>query len=165
MGGLTGGAIGSMMGGKIGAVAGSLVGAAAGFGTMKASNAVSGKPGSFATGTLMTPIAGGALIAGALHGGALHRGAAATLNMINNNPRKFGALALGAYGISKLAGTGPGQVNISTNDLGRLAEQSGVPSTGFDFGMGASSSQQSNAMFMNSTSGLVQGLHRGRHRG
>ena len=81
------------------------------------------------------------------------------------NPTMAAAIGLGAYGTYQLSKTGPGGTNYEPENLGRLAQQSDVSSTGFDPGMGASRYQESRAMFMDSTAGLVQGLHKGRHRG
>lgn len=88
-----------------------------------------------------------------------------TMNWSLRNPGSAIALGAGAYGMYSLANSGPQGSNLSKKDMEALAIQNGIPSTGFDYGMGASVSQDSRAMFMNSTMGLTQGLHKNRHRG
>ena len=73
----------------------------------------------------------------------------------------IGAVGAGMYG---LASSGPGGGGTTAEEMGAIASSSGVSSTGFDPGMGSSFRQNSRAMFMDSTNGLVQGMHRGRHR-
>jgi hypothetical protein len=59
-----------------------------------------------------------------------------------------------------IAGAGMGMYGLAS-----VAERAGVPSSGFIPGMGATRNQIADMMFMDSTQGLVQGLHQGRHRG
>jgi hypothetical protein len=67
-------------------------------------------------------------------------------------------LAGGAAGGYQLMKSGPGRANIDTDEMAYLGAQSGLSSSGFSGG-----EVTSHQNFMNSTHGLVQGLHRGRH--
>jgi hypothetical protein len=109
--------------------------------------------------------------AGKLGGRALLAGGSGALRTAEfalNRPRTAAALAIagggGIAGAYALANSGPGGSGMNERELGTVAAMSGGPSTGFAPGMGASHRQQSRAMFMDSTFGLVQGLSRGRHR-
>ena len=83
------------------------------------------------------------------------------MNVMLNNPRLVMGLGLVAGAtamINEAWGSGP--VGRSTKEgMNMAAQQQQMPSTGFRAGMGAT--RQS---FLDSTEGLVQGLHRGRHR-
>jgi len=91
------------------------------------------------------------------------RDASSVLSFAMQNPKTaiaFGAVGLGAYGLAR---SGTGDAGSSLSGMSAVAQKSGLPSTGFDLGMGASRRQEDRFMFENSTSGLVQGLSRGRH--
>ena len=70
------------------------------------------------------------------------------------NPKTSLALAGGTVGLTALAMSGPGESSMSAEAMNTYAASLGTPSTGVV-----------GPMFENSTQGLVQGLHRGRHRG
>jgi len=68
----------------------------------------------------------------------------------------------GLYGASAAVGTG--ESGMDAAEASAIMQQHGGPSTGFAPGMGAMKRQSDRSMFMESTFGLTQGLHRGRHR-
>ena len=76
----------------------------------------------------------------------------------------------GMYALSQ-SGSGVQHNDLSVNGMAQLAMQNNISSTGFNIGEGASINQAQNSMFENrinlenSTYGLVQGMHRGRHGG
>jgi hypothetical protein len=72
----------------------------------------------------------------------------------------IGAVGMGAYALSS---SGMSESDMSDREMEALAMRGGAPSTGFGAGEGAGIRQNARAMFLDSTSGLVQGLHRGRH--
>lgn len=80
-----------------------------------------------------------------------------------NNPRTAMGIGLAGAGMYGLATSGPNSTSISSAETAQLAEQGKFSSTGFSPGMGSSRNQESRAAFLNSTIGLTQGLHRGRH--
>lgn len=98
----------------------------------------------------------GAGLKGAWWGGKKAWGA---LKWIDKNPGKAGALALGTMGAVGLAYSGPSNINRSASEAAKVAEYDGGPSSGFEWGRGAE-----RLTFEQSTQGLVQGMHRGRHR-
>jgi hypothetical protein len=71
------------------------------------------------------------------------------------------ALGIGAAGYGLATA---GNAGLSTAEMAGIATAHGVPSTGFMPGMGGAGRQDARMMFMDSTHGLVQGLHTGRHR-
>lgn len=80
-----------------------------------------------------------------------------------SNPRLAVGMAAGlAVGGYALFGGGP---SGGVEGHAALAQQTGISSTGYDLGMGGTGRQDPQNMFTNSANGLVQGLHRGRHRG
>ena len=70
-----------------------------------------------------------------------------------------GTAGLGLYA---LAGTGAGTSDMSEDEVNALAFRYG-PSTGFTPGTGSMAYDPRRMRFIDSTGGLVQGLHRGRH--
>lgn len=70
------------------------------------------------------------------------------------------ALLLAGGGVAAYYGmkSGPGRSELNVDEMGQLAAARGLSSSGFTVGQ-VSSHQD----FMNSTQGLVQGLHHGRH--
>jgi hypothetical protein len=68
----------------------------------------------------------------------------------------LGGGGLAMYGLAR---SGPQNANRSVDEMARMAEYQGNPSTGFSPGEGST-----RAAFEQSTEGLVQGLHRSRHR-
>lgn len=64
------------------------------------------------------------------------------------------------YGAYKLSQTGPQSRSTTKEEDAQLAVDYDLPSTGFNLGEGST-----RAALINSTDGLVQGLHRGRHHG
>jgi hypothetical protein len=106
---------------------------------------------------------------------AVGAGARGAINLVANHPRAVG-IGLGAVAIGHMASAGPAgpgmrvalggaeMAGLVDQERGGLAQLANVPSTGYAPGMGAARQQQANAMFINSTMGLTQGLHRARHR-
>jgi len=93
------------------------------------------------------------------------RGAASVAGFALRRPRTtiaLGAAGLGAYGLAQMGGSG--QSGMDADEAAAIAHVHGGPSTGFAPGMGTNARQDQRAMFMDSTFGLTQGLHRGRHR-
>ena len=80
-----------------------------------------------------------------------------------NHPYATTALAGAGIGTVAFVGSGVDNSRMSTNSMSKIAQQSGISSSGFEPGMGASARQEERQMFMDSTFGLTQGLHRGRH--
>lgn len=77
---------------------------------------------------------------------------------------------LGKFGLiaGAIAGIGYGLSSIGTpyagaEHMSEVAAQSGISSTGFDPGFGGDHYQPERQSFIQSTEGLVQGLHRRRH--
>jgi hypothetical protein len=82
-----------------------------------------------------------------------------------NHPYAATALAgagIGAYSFMSSGYSGSG---MNANTMSQIAQQSGISSSGFEPGMGANTQQGERQMFMDSTFGLTQGLHKSRHRG
>ena len=82
-----------------------------------------------------------------------------------NNPYATLGLAGAGLGLYGLANSGPGQSDLSVDQMSALVSNNGYSSTGFAPGMGTGYRQESRAMFMDSAAGLVQGLNRRRHGG
>lgn len=69
-----------------------------------------------------------------------------------NNPKAAAMLTVGGLGMYGLSRTGPGSTDLDIDQTAQLAEQmSGTQNI-------------SRVMYQNSTEGLVQGLHKGRHK-
>lgn len=81
------------------------------------------------------------------------------LKWVNKHPGLAGGLAVGATAGIALANSGPQNANRSPSEMATIAEMEGRPSTGFEWGQGSD-----RYAFEQSTQGLVQGMHRGRHR-
>lgn len=85
------------------------------------------------------------------------------LGFIGKHPMGALALGLGAYGGYKLMTSR--LIGGTDADTTAFAKHMGTSSIGGDLGMGGYSHQDyGRDMFMQSTQGLVQGMHRGRHR-
>jgi hypothetical protein len=80
------------------------------------------------------------------------------------HPWGAAGLAGAGIGMAALAGSGAGASGLTEESMSAIATAHGYPSTGFAPGMGSTTRQDSRAMFMDSTFGLVQGMHAGRHR-
>jgi len=81
------------------------------------------------------------------------------------NPKTALLLGGAGYGAYALAGSGGGSFGGSAADMGMIAQMNNISSSGFAPGMGANTRQSAHQMWVDSTFGLAQGLHRGRHRG
>jgi hypothetical protein len=92
------------------------------------------------------------------------RGGLGVINFALRNPKTAMAMGVAGAGMYGLASSGYASSNASVGDMAAYAQQTGLPSSGFDIGMGGTRATSRTA-FENSTTGLVQGLHRGRHRG
>lgn len=76
------------------------------------------------------------------------------------------SIAMGIAGAGTLAYMSTGEIGnaaLSTETMGRIAQESNIQSTGFSPGMGSSRQQEDRNAFMNSTQGLSFGLHANRH--
>lgn len=154
-GGVIGGAAGGLAsnsntgtGQATDALQGALIGAGAGFMTTR-----------WAWG-LGKGITKAALSTGASGGFGLAKGSIGAGRWALRNPMTAvwtGAAGLGLYGLSR---SGPQNANRSPAEMAQMSEMMGTPSTGFAPGEGST-----RAAFEQSTEGLVQGLHHGRHRG
>lgn len=80
-----------------------------------------------------------------------------------NHP--YATMGIAGAGIGAVAwiGSGHGASGMNTGSMSQIAQQSNISSSGFEPGMGNTYQQQERQMFMDSTFGLTQGLHRGRH--
>lgn len=83
-----------------------------------------------------------------------------TANLALRHPGAAIGLGLGAGAVYALATSGPGRTR---QDKSYTLSQTGASSTGFSPGMGTDTKQEARNMFMDSTQGLVEGMHRGRH--
>jgi hypothetical protein len=143
--------------------------------TIVANNTIAGAAIGFGAGMLTTNLIGGTLLKNkwpifktALKagwgttkmGGRLGIG---TATAALKHPFIAGTIGAGAYGMYLLANSGAELSGMDISTMSQVAQQQGLPSTGFEPGMGASNYQDSRHMFMNSTSGLVQGLNNKRH--
>lgn len=94
-----------------------------------------------------------------------------------NRPKTAGAIGLGIAGAGALAMSGYGDANASAEAMSMMAEQRGIPSTssGGNPGYLPEQAEDINPLmltrtgrryneFVNSTNGLVFGLHQGRHK-
>ncbi len=147
-----------------GGVAGAGVGLAAGIGAAVAIPAGIGIakriPGALPGLAKRAPgAAWGALKSGAGVAGTLGRAATGIAGFALRHPMATTLMALTGMGISALASSGAS----GGGDPGALATLSGTSSTGVAPGMGAEAYQDARQNFMDSASGLTQGLHRGRH--
>ena len=93
-----------------------------------------------------------------LGGAAIRTGA----SILTNPHAGIAAVGIGV-GMYGLANSGRGNAGSSSKGMAAVAQSQGLPSSGFEPGMGAGRNQGDRFAFENSTQGLVQGLHRGRH--
>jgi hypothetical protein len=80
-----------------------------------------------------------------------------------NHPYAATGIAAGGIGAYAWMSSGHSGSGMNTDTMSRIAQQSGVSSSGFEPGMGVNTQQQERQMFVESTFGLTQGLHRSRH--
>jgi len=78
------------------------------------------------------------------------------------HPQAAMAAGVAGLGLYALSGTGAGTSNMNNREVDALAARTG-PSTGFTPGRGSMAYDPRRMRFTDSTQGLVQGLHRGRH--
>jgi hypothetical protein len=79
------------------------------------------------------------------------------------NPRTAIALGVVTAGVVGAKGQGYYSDSSTATGMGLTAVKADIPSTGFDLMSAGHHRQESRMMFMGSTEGLVQGMHRGRH--
>ena len=88
------------------------------------------------------------------------RESSSILGSIARNPTTSLYMGLGGLGAAAFISSGRYTGSSSASAMGAWAQQEGGPSTGFGLGEG---SRQDRMAFQNSTAGLVQGMHVGRH--
>ena len=153
-GGVIGGAIGGIAsdsntgtGQAADALKGAAIGAGAGFMTTK-----------WAWG-LGKGVGKAAIVGGAVGSWKAAKGGLGIAKFALRHPWGAAGIAGAGLGIYGLSRSGPQNANRSTTEMADMAQRMGTPSTGFDAGEGST-----RAAFEESTVGLVQGLHHGRHR-
>lgn len=92
----------------------------------------------------------------------LHSSGSKAWSGVKNNKALLGGMAVGGLAGAGLAYSAFGD-NGRVGPMAEIASNQDISSTGYGAGEGAYTQQDSRQMFMDSTSGLVQGLHRGRH--